>query len=160
MLKHADTPQPFVNALKNVLTTIGVGLGVGVGFAGAGYLVDKAKKGIREGQVPLFLTTMLSKNPDLQMEYMSSKEKKEKIEDLFSLLEHMSPKLAENPLASGAFIRKLLTLEDIGPDIAIMETLSKITKNYADSDGGFMGNAIKDTFSKGTTSGYQISNSL
>ena len=143
---NPKTPIAGGNLLKGILLTLGVGAGVAGGMSGVGFLVDQLKKAGRKVKLPVYFENMLMKNPDIQELYKSNKESKEQVEDLFTLLEDFAPKIVENPLASGTFIRQLLKYSDLGPNTETLETLSKITKNYSDSKGSSFGMAPISSF--------------
>ena len=151
MIKQSEFPT------TKILGALGIGAGITAGAAGLGYLLDLTKKHGRKTKLPVYFQNMLLKNQDINELYMSSKESKAQVEDLFALLEDFAPKIVENPLASGTFIRQLLKYSDLGPNTETIETLSKITKNYSDSSGtGYGGSSIGRFFEQVPGTGLSI----
>ena len=129
----------FGEQIPKILTMLGTGVAIGGGVAGVGFLIDQVRKMKRDSAVPRYFKDMLARNPDVKMHYSTSKENKQQTEDLFMLLEHFAPKIVENPTASGTFLRQLIKYQDLGATTEMIETLSKITKNYSDASGQGLG---------------------
>lgn len=149
------TASPLMDTLKEVLTSIAVGTSVGTGLMGVGYLIDKFKANQRERNLGVYFEQMLMKHPDLNLKYMGSKEDKERIQDIFEMLEHFAPKVAENPLASGAFVKKIFELGRDVPDTSMIEALSKITKNYSDIGGSLSSGVLKKMMESSVPMGFK-----
>lgn len=142
MRKSAAT----VDTLKNILTGLGIGAGVSAGVAGIGYLMDKRQEHNRNVQLPIYFSQMLMKNPDINELYLRSDKDRQDVEDLFKLLEDFAPKIVENPLAAGTFIRQYKKYGDMGTTTEAVKALSDINKNYAGDKGGYSGMVINKAF--------------
>lgn len=139
---------------KKALTMLGIGAGIGGGVAGVGFLIDQIRSQGRKISLPGYFDQMLMKNPDIK-DLHKNKETKQDVEDYFKLLEDFAPKLVENPLSAGTFIRQLVKYSDLGPSTDTIETLSKITKNYSDAAGKGLGaGAVAQIFDRGTQVGF------
>ena len=130
-------PKPSIwDSVSKVLQTVGIGVGIGGGMVGLSSLIDRYNLHRQHVNSPMLLQDVLLKNSDVNEVYLSGDAGREKVEDLYKVLEHFSPKIAENSLAAGTFIRQYLKYGDLGANTDAIETLSRITKNITDTKGG------------------------
>lgn len=154
------TPKPSMGeSIGKVLQTIGVGLGVGGGMAGLGALIDKYNIHRQQLTSPMQFQDMLMKNNDLNSIYLSGDDGKTKIEDLYKLLEHLAPKISENPIAAGAFIRQYVTLNVIHPDA--LKTLVDVNRASTPAGGndGLAYTALNKLFEQSIPVGFSYNDS-
>jgi hypothetical protein len=154
--RYFPEPKPgIMETVGKVLQTIGIGAGIGAGAVGIGALIDRYKVHQKEMQSPLIFQEMLMKNPDINEIYLSGKAGKTKVEDLYKLLEHFSPKLAENPLAAGTFMRQYAKMGDLGGHPEAIETLSRIHNNMSKGDTGISNTAMGKIFENTISTGFR-----
>jgi len=100
---------------------VGGGLGVGLGAAASGVDAVEDKLKYRSSY-----KGMLKGNPDLAKTPKAT-------EKYFKTLRRFSPEVSKDPLAAGAFVRRMKDFKDIGLPMADVSSLSQIQKNLMDA---------------------------
>jgi hypothetical protein len=155
-MKYWSPKPPFGETASKVLQTAGVGMGIGGGIVGIAALIEKYNLHRKQMASPMFFQEMLLKNNDVNDYYLSGEEGKTRVEDLYRLLEHFAPKIAENALATGTFIRQYMKYGELGANMDIIAALSKINKDSQDSKPGLPGLATGKLFEQSVSTGFKF----
>jgi len=116
-----------------------IGLGAKAASAGERAVSDPIERAVAKKR-------MLKANPDIKKNYTPKE-----ITTYFRTVHAFSPKVAKDPVAAGATMRRLLAYKDVGPQSQDLQGLSTIQKNLAQARKA--SGPLGDSLTTGTLSG-------
>jgi hypothetical protein len=126
-VKEVVESSPLASALGKVLLYGGTGAGAYGAVKGIDSAMDSysSKRGKEKGW-----NNMLDENPSLKRMGKADQGYAKKV---FRTLHSFNPKMAEDPLVSGSFVRRALQFQDEGIQPMDVKTLTEVSKQISDS---------------------------